>query len=293
MATIAHAIEVYMLDCTTRNLRLESLRTYRRHLAAFRTYAEQDAGITQIDQVDTHTLRLYLASQQARGLRSNSIRGAGRSLRAWFNFLIAEGLIETNPMQRVRLPKRQQPDPDAFTAAEVQLIIRAAKTRRDRAIVLCLLDTGCRVGEFTAWRRSDIDAAGRVTLRAETTKTHATRFVFLGKRSHTALTRYLDEMRPRDRVWLGERAPHTPLTVDGMKRAIQRIGAQAGVKPAGPHRYRRTFATVALARGMNIYDLAAIMGHKRIDQLKQYLRQDAGTLAAAHARYSPVDHLLK
>ena len=293
MATITEAIEIYLLDCRTRNLRPETLKTYRRQLAAFRTYAEQIAGVSQTDQISTHTLRLYIAYQQGRGLRSSSIRGAGRSLRAWFNFLIAEGLIETNPMQRVRLPKRQQPDPDAFTAAEVQQLIKATQTRRDRAIVLCLLDTGCRVGEFTAWRRSDIDAAGRVTLRAETTKTHTTRLVFLGKRSRTALNRYLDEMRPRDRVWLGERSPHTPLTVDGMKRAIQRIGTQAGVKPAGPHRYRRTFATVALARGMNIYDLAAIMGHKRIDQLKQYPRQDAGTLAAAHARYSPVDHLLK
>jgi integrase/recombinase XerD len=293
VTTITQAIETYLLDCQTRSLRLESLRTYRRHLTAFRTYAEQEAGITQIDQVSTHTLRLYVVYQQGRGLQPSSILGAGRSLRAWFNFLIAEGLIGTNPMQRVRLPKRRQPDPDAFTAGEVQQLIKATQTRRDRAIVLCLLDTGCRVGEFTAWRRSDIDPAGRVTLRAETTKTHASRIVFLGKRSRTALTRYLDEIRPRDRVWVGERSPHTPLTVDGMKRAIQRIGAQAGVKPAGPHRYRRTFATVALARGMNIYDLAAIMGHKRIDQLRQYLRQDAGTLAAAHARYSPVDHLLK
>ena len=292
--TIAEAINTYLDDCQARNLRPASLITYRRHLGDFLRFT-QDAGLTRVEQLDTPILRRYFAGLQARGMAPASIRSHGRVLRIFLNFCVADGIVSETPMQRgrVRMPRQDKPAPDTFTAAEVQQLIKAVRTRRDRAIVLCLLDTGCRVGEFTAWRRSDIDAAGRVTLRAETTKTHATRFVFLGKRSHTALTRYLDEMRPRDRVWLGERSPHTPLTVDGMKRAIQRIGAQAGVKPAGPHRYRRTFATVALARGMNIYDLAAIMGHKRIDQLKQYLRQDAGTLAAAHARYSPVDHLLK
>ena len=151
----------------------------------------------------------------------------------------------------------------------------------------------CRVSEFTALTRADISDDGRVILRAETTKTGTERTVFLGERSRAALTRYLDQMKQRDRIWLAERKPHRPLTVDGMKRTIQRIGAKAGVKPAGPHRYRRTFATFALARGMNVYDVAAVMGHTRIDQIKHYLEQNTDSLAASHAKHSPVDRLLK
>jgi len=292
VTTIAEAITTYLQDCKTRNLRPETIRTYRRQLRLFHAYAA-DAGLVNLEQVTTQTLRAYLVGLHDRGLRPASIRSVGRELKIWLNFCVAEGLITANPAHRVRLPKRDRPKPNAFTVDEVKQIIRTARTRRDRAIVLCLLDTGCRVGEFTAWTRADISDDGRVNLRAETTKTNTDRTVFLGKRSRTALTRYLDQMKQQDRVWLSERKPYRPLTVDGMKRAIQRIGANAGVKPAGPHRYRRTFATFALRNGMNLYDLAEIMGHTRIDQMKHYLEQTIATLAASHAKHSPADRLLK
>lgn len=298
--TISQAVETYLLDCRTRALRPASLTTYRRQLGFFATFANDDLGLTQLDQVDTHALRLYIAHLQDKGLRPASIRTAGKILRIWFIWCKTEGLVTDDAiMRRVRLPRRSNPHPDAFTPAELQRLLDAASSdsnpERARAIVLCLLDTGCRIGEFTQLRRCDVDMdTGAVTIRHETSKTDTQRVVFLGATARAALVDYLATYRagPQAQIWRNCRRA-TPLSVDGMKIAVQRIGRRAGVYPAGPHKYRRTFATFALHDGMDPKTTAAILGHSVEELLRSYVHSDDETLRVSHALHGPVDKLLK
>jgi integrase/recombinase XerD len=274
--TLRSAIDTFLLDAQTRGLRAQSTLTYRRQLGYFAAFAKE-LQVTDLDQVTTALLRSYIVNLQTRGLRPASIRTAGRILRAWLNFCKAEGLLteDADPMRRVRLPKQPRPDPDAFTAAEVHRLIEATArsydSLRDIAIVLCLLDTGCRINEFTMLTRGDVDMdTGAVTIRAENAKTHARRIVYIGQRSRAALGDYmatLPPLAPDDPLWHGMQGP---LTTDGMKNFVQRLGERAGVKPCGPHRYRRTFATWLLRDGTSPKDAAALLGHS-IDELLRFL----------------------
>ena len=288
--SIKDAQAAYLLDCKARNLRPASLNTYRRQLGAFTTFAD-DAGIAELDQVTPNVLRAYIAHLADRGLRPTSIRSHGRVLRIFLNFCTAEGMTTESPARRLRMPRQDRPRPDCFTAEEIRNILGAATCNRDRAIVLCLLDTGCRIAEFTAWSLGDITGPA-VTVRHDTSKSRMTRTVYLGRHARAALDAYLAEVRPADRVWLS-RTTGQPMTVDGMKAAVQNLGARARVQPAGPHKYRRTFAVYALQSGMDLFTLKDLMGHSTIDLLKHYVTADDAALAAAHAKHGPVDHLLK
>lgn len=295
MLSLPQAYDAFLLDCRTRGLRPASLDTYRRQLDAFLAFAGA-AGVTTFDQVDVNLLRNYIAHMQDRGLRPESIRSYGRVLRIWLNFCAAEGMTAAEtPMRRVRMPRRDKPRPDAFTKDQVRDLLAAAGSARDKAIVLCLLDSGCRVGEFAAWRVGDVDmTTGAVRIASETAKSRMERSVFLGERARAALRAYLAEIEPiaaGTRLW--RTAQGDPLSVGGMQRAIRRIGTRAGISPAGPHKYRRTFAVHALRSGMNIYAVADLMGHSTIDLLKHYITADDDALAAAHATYGPVDHWLE
>ena len=297
--TISQAIETFLLDCKTRALRPASLTTYRRQLGFFATFAN-GLGLTHLDQVDTHALRLYIAHLQDKGLRPASIRTAGKILRAWFLWCKAEGLVTDDAIiRRVRLPKRERPNPNCFTPAEVRRLLEAtshdSNPERARAIVLCLLDTGCRIGEFAQLRACDVDMdTGAVTIRSETSKTGTQRVVFLGERARAALVDYLATYRagPQAQIWRNCRRA-TPIGVDGLKHAVQRIGQRAKVHPAGPHKYRRTFATFALHDGMDPKTTAAILGHSVEELLRSYVHSDDDTLRIAHALHGPVDKLLK
>lgn len=243
-------------------------------------------------------MRAYFAYLQERRMKPASIRSIARCLKVWFGFCTAEGLIDASPMKTIKLPKLPKPKPDAFTVDEVQRILSAAGAsqtpERNTAIVLALLDTGARVGEFTRLRRGDVDLdTGAVNVRAETTKTATQRTVHIGERTRAALRVYLATLPPladEDPLWHGERGP---LTVEGMKHTIQKLGHAAGVIPCGAHKYRRTFATQAQRSGMAAVDTAALLGHSVQMLLTYYSTTDDEALATAHAQHGPVDHFLK
>jgi integrase/recombinase XerD len=76
---------------------------------------------------------------------------------------------------------------------------------RDRAIILVLVDCGCRIGELTSLKISDVDFRMRqITFRAENTKTNTTRIVPISKRTAKELERLTEFMnvKPDDYLWL-------------------------------------------------------------------------------------------
>lgn len=294
MPTIQQAFDTFILDCQTRGLRPATLATYRVQIEAFISFAYL-AGAHELDQVEKNLLRTYITTMIATGKRPASIRTAAHVLRAWLNWCIAEGLLDADaPMRRVRTPKLGRPHPDAFTKDEVLRLLAATKTPRNRAIILCLLDTGCRVGEFAALRVGSIDMhTGAVTIRAETAKSNRERTVYLGKHSRSALADYLAglNLAPDDRLWRTKTG--TPLTAGAIQTVLKRTGAKAGVNPAGAHKYRRTALTWLLRDGMSIYDVADLAGHSSIDLLKYYIKRDDEALRSAHATHGMIDQLLK
>lgn len=293
MTTIQTAIDAFLLDAEARGLRPASLTTYGAQLKAFRIFAS-DESVSQLDQVDAGLLRKYLVYLKTNGLRASSIQSHGKILKVWLNFCARDGMVAQNPARNVKPPRQKRPEPNAFTKAEIAKLLETTRNLRDRAIILCLLDTGCRIGEFTAWQREHVDLAeGIVTIPAENAKTHQKRVVFLGEHTRRTLALYMTQFDDgQSAIWRTRTGE--PLTFDGMKRAINRIGERSGISPHGAQRYRRTALTFMLRDGMDIYSVADLAGHSTIDLLKHYIADsDTSALKAAHAKHGAVDQLLK
>ena len=60
----------------------------------------------------------------------------------------------------------------------------------------------------------------------------------------------------------------TPGGVRGMMKALANV---AGVEKVHPHRFRRTMATGLVRRGMPIEEVAAILGHEKLDTTMKYV----------------------
>ncbi len=297
--TIEDAVQTFLLDVRVRGLRPATLAQYTRNLRAFVVFCDTQ-GIVHLHEIDANTIRRYIVSLQVRGLRPTSIRTWGRVARVWLRFCADQGLLDASPMKSVRLPKPPKPDPDCFTNEEIHALLGAAQrarqfSERNTVIVLALLDTGCRVNEFSLLRRGDVDlTTGKIVIRSENAKTRQQRSVFVGRTTLEALRAYLAtlprELAPADPLWHGRQGP---LTTDGMKRTIRKIGVAAGVHPHGPHRYRRTCATMMLHDGADAKSTAALLGHSVDELLKSYVMSNDETLRAAHAQHGPVDRLLR
>jgi len=287
------ALDVFLLDCRARHLSKRTVDFYDWQVGrAIGFFAGR--GVGALAELAPSHIRAYLVALQERGLADNTVHGAARALRAWLNFCVREELITVSPMAKVKMPKRGTAILPALSAADVRALLEACKgSRRNTALVLCLLDSGLRAAEFVALNVGDVDSiTGAVTVRGG--KGNKDRVAYIGARAHKALRRYLldrPNVQPTDPLWVNQNTGDR-LTRDGVRVVLRYIAEAANVKHANPHSFRRTFALESLRAGMDLLRLAALMGHTDLAMLRRYLALVEHDLQAAHAAHGPVDRLL-
>ena len=59
---------------------------------------------------------------------------------------------------------------------------------------------------------------------------------------------------------------------NGVRTILKKLGNKAHVNKVHPHRFRRTFATDAINRGMPLEQLRVLMGHNNYDTTLGYAK---------------------
>jgi integrase/recombinase XerD len=164
--------------------------------------------------------------------------------------------------------------------------------RRDRAIILVLLDTGVRVSELCNMDINDLDMErGRVFV---TGKGNKSRYVYMGKVSRQAVWSYISEKYPdckpypEDAIFT-DRNNHNRLTRQGILLLLKRFGKRANIKNVHPHRFRHTFAIEFLRNGGNVFELQQLLGHSDLETAKKYIHLAQSDLETVTRKASPVD----
>ena len=282
-----------MLDLQARRCTAKTIEHYAYCLRSFVDWLQAAQQLNHLHEVTPNHIRAYLADLQARKLSGYTVLGAYRDIRAWCNFCVAEGWLETSPAARVRTPKIDKPLLPAFAPDEVRGLLGACATHRERALVLFLVDTGCRAQEVVNLTGADLSLnSGAVQIQEG--KGRKGRTVYLGVQTRKALLRYLAEMgkpSPSERVWQSEKTGKA-LTTSGLRQILRRLGERANIAHCHPHTFRRTFALWNLRAGMSVYALQRLMGHESLEVLRRYLALAEHDLEAAHAQAGTVDKFL-
>ncbi|NOZ51195.1 MAG: tyrosine-type recombinase/integrase [Chloroflexi bacterium] len=291
-SSLSLAFESFLLDAKARRLSPRTLRFYQQQLQPFlKALAVQ--GILKPGNIQPYHIRAYLVTLQQRGLASASVHAAARGVRSFCNFMLMEGMLERNPMRRVRMPQQDQPILPAFSPQEVKRLLAACKYQRDETIVLFLLDTGCRASEFVALNIEDIDIKSGI-VRIRHGKGRKQRVAFLGNQARKMLIKHLMQrgaVAAADPLWLSMTTGKR-LTIYGLQMLTRSLRKATGIKHCHPHTFRRTFALWSLRAGMNIYALQQIMGHSDLQVLRRYLALVQEDLQDAHQRFGAVDTML-
>jgi site-specific recombinase XerD len=176
-----------------------------------------------------------------------------------------------------------------LSPSEVDALVGALRTCRDRAMVEAMVLGGLRRCEVLGLRMEDINAGERRVFVAEG-KGGRQRVVPISGRFFAALGGYLDDERPRtaatDRVFVVLKGPNRglPLSPAGLDEILDGARARAGLTRATCHQLRHTCFTRLREAGMALEAIQAQAGHASIESTRIYLHLANDWLAREYLR---------
>jgi len=303
---LSEAIKVYIQAKKADGLTERTLTCYQRTLS----YLLAFLGDRAVDSITANDLRAWLAELRERKAQaSNSAREAVLSVftiasyitmtKAFFHWLTADEVIAADPSRRIKKQKARRDQPKAIESADLKKMFDATdgtsvKARRERALILFLVDTGCRAGGVVGLKLADLHLDEGYTIVTE--KGNKTRRVYLNPPTVAALRAWLTvrPATPLQNVFIGLRqsAP-SALRPNGLGQILRSIARRAGVTGRyNPHSFRHHFAKRWLEQGGDMGRLADIMGHADIKTTwDSYAVWSSNELQEAHRRFSPITDL--
>lgn len=257
--------------------------------STLKRYADENLKLIRFLQrplyeITTYDLRLYLSYRRQQGRVSNrTLDGMRRCFSSFFSWLSAEGLIGRNPCAALAQIKYRKQVKKPYSATDMEKLRKACENIRDLALLDFLYCTGCRVSEVSHLDIVDIGFDQRECVVLG--KGNKERTVYLSEVAAMHLQEYLNTRNDcSDALFVGKGSRR--LTKSGIEARLKQIGRAAGVENVHPHRYRRTLATNLLDRGMNIQDVAQILGHADLKTTQVYCFISQVNVKAAYRKYA-------
>jgi site-specific recombinase XerD len=152
---------------------------------------------TAVANIRREHVEAFITDQLER-LRPASAANRYRSLQQFFRWLVDEGELRESPMARMHPPAVPETPPPVIREDQLDALIKATAgsrfdERRDKALILILLDTGIRLAEIAGLRVEDVEiprAPATTTLKV-VGKGRRPRTVALGRDAASALQWYV------------------------------------------------------------------------------------------------------
>ena len=241
--------------------------------------------LTQLTAEDLRELYRFLLEQgriaprpgQSPGLSPATVRGIHAALHQALQAAADQGLMPNNPARHVEPPKVSHKAMNILTEEQLEIFLDAAgKDPIWRDFFYTELTTGLRLGEICGLMWSDFNGRKGTlgvirTLHQEKggrlvvgdTKTYAgTRKILLPS---TTAERLTERKKHSYSQWIfpNPLRPDAPLNPSTAYRQLKKILQETGLPELRFHDLRHTFATHALASGVDVKTLSGILGHTK------------------------------
>lgn len=245
-------------------------------------------GITTPQEIEARHIRAFLSKMAENNLADSYIHNNARAIRTMLRFFYNEKYISAPIV--FKMPTMAEKRLLCLSAKDIQLLLEACQTIRDKIVLLLMVDTGLRRAEVCALNWGDVDVSNGL-VRVVRGKGGKARSVVAGIATRRALLAYRTQLNPKPDQPLFQTKDGGRFTNNGLRSLLLRIGDRAGVKVT-PHALRRTFATMSLRAGMNLLHLQGLLGHTTIEMTRRYVQMVDDDLLEAHKSHGPVDTFL-
>lgn len=254
----------------------QSVATYDKYetvLNDFGKFLEQNCG--KVEQTDIPPLMVLNYKEEAtkRGIKRNTLRHYLIILRSFFKWCVEHKFYAEQPIFESDIPKSERIEYNLLTEQQIETILRGeipkwsklATAKRNRALVILLIQSGLRVSELIDLKISDLDFEQH-TIRVSHGKGDKLRYTTLPSLAEQFVKEYLDERfngnydSQNEHLFANENGePFTRQNITQIVRAY--VNRTIGRNDIGAHDLRHAYASLLLTKGAGLEQIQQSLGH--------------------------------
>jgi integrase/recombinase XerD len=245
-----------------RNWSPRTLRTYRQAWSSFQSSLPGKASEPTKAQLEA-----WVVWMRERGVSPSGCNMYIRTMNSYLSWLHVEHGLEKLKLKLLREPKKQMV---VLDARDIKVVVSTGKPRT-RVLMSLLLDTGLRIDEALSllWEHVDMDSC----LLAVRGKGEKHRRIPFSLELRKVLFRY---GKGKDKGYVFHTRNGTKLMYRNVYREIFKACGKS------PHKFRHTWATDAVRRGVPLPVVQRILGHSSIQTTMRYVHMQTEDLSRHH-----------
>ncbi|MFL2607685.1 MAG: site-specific tyrosine recombinase XerD [Flavobacteriaceae bacterium] len=278
-----------------RGLSINSIMSYEHDLIKLTKFLDVNKKIKPL-KLDSEIIKEFikhLSKDVSPSSQSRIISG----IRSFYEYLLFEKLIKSNPLAEIEQPKTQRKLPDTLSIDEINLMVSKIEKNKNEyyrniAIIETMYGCGLRVSELIHLKLSDLHLDE--DFLKVTGKGNKQRLVPISQINKKCIMNYLKKSRSKNKI--------NPTDTDtlflnrrgkGLTRAmiftiVKNLTKLAGIKKnISPHTFRHSFATHLLENGADLKTIQQILGHESITTTEIYTHLDNKALVNVMRRFHP------
>ena len=183
-----------------------------------------------------------------------------------------------NPLRSMTPPKRCRLIPRTLSSADIGCLFLVPLSKRDRALIYLLLDTGVRIGEAMGLQDQDLGPSS-ITVDGKT----GPREVPISPEIRSQLI----DIAGESYIFEGDNGH---LTTHTAYYTVRKAFLAAGIRgrKLGPHTLRHTFGRHFIMAGGDAFSLQRILGHTDIQTTRIYVELNTTDIIRQHHKFTPI-----
>jgi integrase/recombinase XerC len=256
-----------------------TVRSYMNDLDQFFLFLTSMGQPADPVSVTSHDIRGWVVSMLDRNYSAVSVHRKISCLRVFYRYLRKEGIVKSDPLEKVALPKRKKSLPVFVEEGALDDLLDKYSFGdsfagiRNRTIIEMLYLTGMRRAELIGLRNRDIDLT-EGSLKV-TGKRNKQRIIPVVKPFAIRLKEYITvrdaEVGSANDDWFFVTDSGNKLYDKYVYNTVNRYLAMVTtIEKKSPHVLRHTFATHMLNRGADLNSIKELLGHANLSATQIY-----------------------
>lgn len=214
-----------------------------------------------------------------------------RILRAAFNKAFDWGLIESNPFNKIKLPKIQRTNPGYVTREQLEIILEYVAPEKLKDVYRFDFLTGLRLSELLNLRWRNVNIAEKIIQVGDesfTTKSKKIRVIPICDEAAKILSDRVNKIYNKDKTVFCK-SNGMPFTNDWVSKSFKRAVRKTNLdQKIHLHSLRHSFASNLVKQGASIYHLKELLGHSSVAVTEIYSHLDVEALRSTVNKFNNV-----